>query len=86
MSLSDDRQHDLRLRLPVHVRFHDLVAAGIVRNWPTLLRLIDQENFPPGVMIGRNTRAWALADVEAWLASRPTARKPVHRKKELEPA
>jgi hypothetical protein len=30
-----------------------------VRNWPTLLRLIDEEGFPPGAMLGRNTRAWA---------------------------
>jgi Prophage CP4-57 regulatory protein (AlpA) len=75
-------------RLPIYVRFHDLVGANIVRNWPTLLRLIDEEGFPPGVMLGRNTRAWALDEVEAWLATRPTARKtvPGSKQKELEPA
>jgi hypothetical protein len=62
-------------RLPVYVRFADLVAAGIVQNWTTLLRLIDDEGFPPGVMIGPNTRAWRLAELEAWLTSRPSARK-----------
>src|SRR2546428_320741 len=43
---------------PVFCRFDDLVAAGIVANRTTLLRLIDDENFPPGTMIGLNTRAW----------------------------
>jgi predicted DNA-binding transcriptional regulator AlpA len=62
-------------RLTVYVRFVDLVAAGIVRNWETLFRLIDRDGFPHGVMLGRNTRAWTLDEVEAWLATRPTARK-----------
>jgi predicted pyridoxine 5'-phosphate oxidase superfamily flavin-nucleotide-binding protein len=62
-------------RLPVFVRFTDLVDANIVRNWPTLLRLIAENGFPVGVMLGRNTRAWVLAEVEAWLATRPMAKK-----------
>jgi predicted DNA-binding transcriptional regulator AlpA len=62
---------------PVLVRFNDLVAAGIVQNRTTLLRLIDGGNFPPGMLIGRNTRAWRLDELEAWLASRPSARKAV---------
>ena len=53
----------------------DLVAAKIVGNWTTLLRLIETEGFPEGIMIGPNARAWRLDDVEEWLASRPTARK-----------
>jgi predicted DNA-binding transcriptional regulator AlpA len=65
--------HELRR----HIRFADLVKAGIVGNWPTLLRLIETEGFPPGVMIGRNMRGWQLDQVEAWLASRPTGRKVV---------
>jgi hypothetical protein len=68
--------HDAR-GLPTYVRYADLVAAGIVANWTTLLRLIDDEGFPPGTMIGPNTRAWRVDEVEAWLASRPTARKAV---------
>jgi hypothetical protein len=72
-------------RLTTFVRFRDLVDTNIVRNWPTLLRLIDEESFPPGVMLGRNTRAWTLDEVEAWLATRPTARKTAGSKqKELE--
>jgi predicted DNA-binding transcriptional regulator AlpA len=61
--------------LPVFYRFKDLVAAGLVANRTTLLRLIDNENFPPGTMIGRNTRVWRVTDIEAWLAAQPTARK-----------
>lgn len=63
--------------LTTFVRFRDLVEANIVRNWPSLLRLIDDEGFPPGIMLGKNSRAWALDDVEQWLATRPTARKTV---------
>jgi hypothetical protein len=33
-------------------------------------------------MLGRNTRAWALDEVEAWLAARPTAKKVVHGRKQ----
>jgi predicted DNA-binding transcriptional regulator AlpA len=67
----------MQLNTPItrYIRFRDLVTAGIVGNWPTLLRLIEREGFPVGIMIGRNTRAWALDDVESWLAARPSARK-----------
>jgi predicted DNA-binding transcriptional regulator AlpA len=61
--------------LPVFYRFNDLVAAGLVRNRTTLQRLIDNESFPSGVMIGRNTRVWPVADIEKWITTRPTARK-----------
>jgi predicted DNA-binding transcriptional regulator AlpA len=61
--------------LPVFYRFKDLVAAGLVNNRTTLLRLIDKQGFPPGTMIGGNTRVWRVTDIETWLASRPTARK-----------
>jgi hypothetical protein len=63
--------------LPTFVRYEDLVAAGIVGNRVTLARLIDKDGFPPGFMLGRNTRAWVLDDVERWIASRPTARKEI---------
>jgi predicted DNA-binding transcriptional regulator AlpA len=72
MSVPHDQQRQV---LPHFVRYHDLVAAGIVRNWPTLLRLIETEGFPAGVLLGPNTRVWKAADVEHWLAARPTARK-----------
>jgi hypothetical protein len=68
-------EHAAQAGLPVFLRYGDLVAANIVRNWPSLLRLIDEEGFPAGAMLSRNVRAWALDEVMAWLATRPTARK-----------
>jgi len=56
---------------PILLRFADLKARGIVRNWPTLLRWIQTEGFPSGFKLSANTRAWREEDVEAWLASRP---------------
>lgn len=58
------------------IRYPDLAARGIVRSRMTLKRLIDNEGFPPGVLLTPNCRAWDEADVDAWLASRPVARKP----------
>ena len=55
------------------LRFRDLKARGIVRNWPTLLSWIGTENFPVGFQLGPNTRAWFESDVVAWLRSRPVA-------------
>jgi predicted DNA-binding transcriptional regulator AlpA len=72
-----DPDQDVRRQLRRYVRYKDLVEAGIIGNWPTLLRFIEDEGFPPGIMIGPNTRAWPLDEVEAWLANRPTARKDV---------
>jgi hypothetical protein len=64
------KQHEAP-QLPVFVRFGDLVDAGILSNWPMLSRLIREQGFPAGVMLGAHTRAWPLRDVEAWLAQRP---------------
>jgi hypothetical protein len=61
---------------PILLRFADLKARGIVQNWPTLLRWIASENFPPGKMLGPNTRAWTDAEVAAWIESRPDPRNP----------
>ena len=55
------------------IRFNDLVAAGVVRNWVTLGRLIKDEGFPAGLLLGPNMRAWEVDKVEAWIAGRPTA-------------
>jgi predicted DNA-binding transcriptional regulator AlpA len=52
------------------VRFRDLKERRIVQNWPTLLRWIQTEGFPPGVRLGPNLRAWAEPEVDAWLKSR----------------
>jgi hypothetical protein len=60
-----------------YLRYADLKARGIVNNPVNLKNWIQKYGFPPGQMIGPNTRVWADTDVEAWLASRPTAKKPV---------
>jgi predicted DNA-binding transcriptional regulator AlpA len=58
------------------IRYPDLVAKGIVNSRMTLKRLIDSQDFPPGVLITPNARAWDEALVDAWIAARPAARKP----------
>jgi predicted DNA-binding transcriptional regulator AlpA len=58
----------------VLLRFRDLKARGIVRNYPTLKRWQEKQGFPRGVLLGENTRAWREAEIEAWLASRPSER------------
>ena len=58
------------------IRYPDLVAKGIVNSRMTLKRLIDSQDFPPGVLITPNARAWDEAAVDAWIGSRPSSRKP----------
>jgi hypothetical protein len=63
--------------MTVLLRFSDLRARNIVRTWPSLRRLIETANFPPGRMIGPNSRAWTQQEVADWLASRPVAGPPL---------
>jgi len=58
------------------LRFPDLVGRGIINSRMTLHRLIRDHEFPPGVLITPNARAWDEAEVDEWIASRPTAKKP----------
>jgi hypothetical protein len=74
---SKKRQPRLSPPLPVYLRYPDLVAANIVNSWMAVNRLIDAEGFPPGVMLAANTRAWRRDEVENWLATRPSGKKPV---------
>jgi hypothetical protein len=53
-----------------YLRFADLKARGVVRNWTTLARLVREQGFPAGTRVGAQTRAWEKAEVEAWLESR----------------
>jgi predicted DNA-binding transcriptional regulator AlpA len=53
------------------IRFDDLKARNIVNNRQTLQNWIRNEGFPPGKMLGPNTRAWTEDEVAAWLNSRP---------------
>jgi predicted DNA-binding transcriptional regulator AlpA len=62
------------------IRFTDLVAKGIVNSRMTLKRLIDNQGFPPGILVTPNSRVWAEDDVDAWVADRPSGRKPSTRK------
>jgi hypothetical protein len=63
-----------------YLRFADLRDRGIVTSWPMLRLRVDRDGFPPGKLIGPNTRIWAEDEVDAWIASRPTARKPAPRR------
>jgi predicted DNA-binding transcriptional regulator AlpA len=62
------------------IRYPDLAAKGIVNSRMTLKRLIDTQDFPQGVLITPNARAWDESEVDAWIAARPAARKPSTRK------
>lgn len=53
------------------LRFRDLVQRGIINNWPTLQARIKDDGFPRGRMLGKNTRAWTVAEIEDWINSRP---------------
>jgi predicted DNA-binding transcriptional regulator AlpA len=53
------------------LRYDDLKRSGVVNNRATLYRWIKYHGFPPGVLIGPNSRAWAEKDVLGWLSSRP---------------
>ena len=55
------------------LRFGDLKARGIVRNRVTLSRWIKSQNFPPGFLIGANTRVWKESDIDSWLSDRESA-------------
>jgi predicted DNA-binding transcriptional regulator AlpA len=62
------------------LRFPDLIARGLFNSRMTLKRAIDTQGFPPGVLITPNARAWDEAAIDAWIASRPAARKAVRQK------
>jgi len=57
------------------MRYTDLVEKGVVNSRMTLKRLIDTQDFPPGVLITPNARAWDEDLADAWIAARPAARK-----------
>jgi predicted DNA-binding transcriptional regulator AlpA len=58
------------------LRFKDLRRLGVVSSWPQLRRMQEFENFPSGFLLGPNSRAWRVADVEEWLGKRPSAPSP----------
>jgi hypothetical protein len=72
---SDDDDDSNMPVLPVYVRFRDLRAAGIVHSWAQLGRMVNDEGFPTGILLGPHSRAWRIDEIETWLASRPVAGK-----------
>jgi predicted DNA-binding transcriptional regulator AlpA len=58
-----------------YIRFRDLKARGIVKSWPSLKHRINKFGFPPGRLIGPNSRAWTVDEIEGWIAKQPTAPK-----------
>ena len=58
--------------VPQLLRFKDLQQLGVTASWAGLRNLQDQQNFPPGKLLGPSTRVWTAAEVHAWLASRPS--------------
>jgi len=59
----------------VLLRFAHLKERHIIESWPQLKRLVETENFPPGRLLGPNTRVWFESEIDAWLKARPTTRK-----------
>jgi predicted DNA-binding transcriptional regulator AlpA len=53
------------------IRYAYLEQNGIISNRMQLARAIERYDFPKAVALGENTLAWDLAEVEAWVASRP---------------
>jgi predicted DNA-binding transcriptional regulator AlpA len=58
--------------VPQLLRFKDLQRLGVTSSWSGLRNLQDDQNFPLGKLLGPSTRVWTAAEVNAWLASRPT--------------
>jgi hypothetical protein len=58
--------------VPQLLRFKNLQRLGVAESWAGLRNLQEHENFPFGKLLGPATRVWTAAEVNAWLASRPS--------------
>lgn len=58
-----------------------LFELNIFSGPTALYRAIREQGFPPGRLLGPNTRRWRRGDWRAWVASRPTATRPPRAKK-----
>ena len=56
------------------LRFKDLRDRGIVTNRVTLARWIKEQEFPRGILLGPNSRAYAEDQVDEWLETRAAKR------------
>jgi predicted DNA-binding transcriptional regulator AlpA len=63
-----------------YLRFCDLVDRGLITNRTTLANWIRDRGFPPGVLIGPNTRLWDADEIDAWIAARAVAPAPVSKR------
>ncbi len=54
------------------LRFRDLQELGVLPNRMTLHNWVKNAGFPPGRLVGPNTRLWSETEVVAWLESRPS--------------
>ena len=61
------------------LRYRDLKDRGLFNNRVTLGLWIREQGFPPGRLVGPNTRLWDEAEIAEWLASRPSEPKPTPR-------
>lgn len=50
-----------------YLRFDDLRERRIVNNRTTLSRWIRERGFPPGILLGPNTRVWSEEEIETWI-------------------
>ena len=53
------------------LRFRHLKERGIADSWPQLRRLMQHQGFPPGRLLGPQTRVWSEEEIDAWFAARP---------------
>jgi predicted DNA-binding transcriptional regulator AlpA len=57
-------------------RFKDLKSKGFADSWAQLKRMIELYGFPPGRMITPNVRAWTDEELDAYVASQLSGRRP----------
>jgi hypothetical protein len=53
-------------------RLKHLQENNIADSYTQAKELEEKEGFPRGMMLGPNTRAWFVSEVNAWLKNRPT--------------
>ena len=63
--------------MTAYLRFDDLRDRRIINNRTTLYRWIKERDFPRGILLGPNTRAWPEDEVDAWLAARAAECEPM---------
>jgi predicted DNA-binding transcriptional regulator AlpA len=56
------------------LRYRHLKERHVVENWAQLQRLIKQQGFPAGRLLGPNTRVWTEDEVVDWVSTRPVTR------------